>query len=196
MISNEDPDFTALVKKTAGIFWPRDDTDSADGISGAILSLMDVIADRNGRLESAEDPLYQDGLRLLASRLEDYRRENGGLSNAEAWLLVYGIAGAMSSENRKDKTPPEALALALNDLYPENSYDDTGRLVRDSAPAIFGLLSQGFQPSPLSGAGDNPHAESFRLLVREYRNVSPGEAEMIFGAVNLLLVHLRAVPGA
>ena len=116
MISREDPDFTALVKKTAGIFWPRDEADSADGIAGAILALMDTIADKNGRLESTEDPVYQDGLRLLASRIEDYRRDNSGISNAEAWLEIYGIAGAMTSENGHRKNPLEALALALNGM--------------------------------------------------------------------------------
>lgn len=194
MISREDPDFTALVKKTAGIFWPRDEADSADGIAGAILALMDTIADKNGRLESTEDPVYQDGLRLLASRIEDYRRDNSGMSNAEAWLEIYGIAGAMTSENGHRKNPLEALALALNGMYPDNSYDDTGRIVRSCAPAIVGLLGKSFAPSPLSGAGENPDAEVFRQQVRDRRTVSPGEAGMIFGALNLLLVNLRATP--
>lgn len=194
MISREDPDFSALVKKTARIFWPADESDSADGIAGAILALMDTIADRNGRLESTEDPVYQEGLRVLASRIEDYRRDNAGLSNAEAWLEIYGIAGAMTQERGRQKTPLEALALTLNGMYPDNSYDDTGRIVRSSAPAIVGLLGKGFAPSPLSGAGENPEAEVFRQQVRERRTVSAGEAEVIFGALNLLLVNLRAAP--
>ncbi len=191
---SDESDFDILIKRTALSFWPKDETEN--GIFQILSEIFDYVAELKGHISSTQDPKFQELIRVFASRLQDYRTENGGTSTQESWLLIYGLTGYLAGSTGSDGEKHnfvEMLNNILPEIYPQMTDNEITELLKKALGAIIKLLNNKFSPSPLSGNEKAIPLEliTFQESIRDISDVSSKEAEIIYSAFNLLIGNLK-----
>lgn len=192
--NKQEDSFYKILDHVATIFWMDDLQEQDESVLNTLKQIFGLLFDTRGN--TSESPEFARLIHILASRLEKYRHENGGTSYNECWLMLYGTATFLASQNKDstNRNAGEMLAEEIARIYSNVDDTETALITRKSLTALSRLLSSNFQPSPFNSGEEIPEVDDVHDIIRDLGNVSDNEAMFFFTAINTLITNLNKTP--